>query len=294
MGTSGGLHTGESLVFVHLNALQLHSDNSSSSMCPTKIRATTENYKFTAKTRDCFKCAIFVARLYCCCKLPGVPEPSDRLLAKAKACLEIMELNLPNPSSAKKNKAKASDHIPPATATRRASESSVENSTTGKKKRGRSSKTSQTPPPPIAAAAAAAAATTSVTADGKKKRKVEGATNPVRYLEDPEEEGDEEVVVAHKTTSWGRRSSTSGSKTTTTTTTTAVTTSASSTPSMRRLVLRFEEQYDEMGKRYQEMGTLLQQMKVAAASGQKRTEEEIRADVLEEVQRTIMKSLPKK
>jgi hypothetical protein len=67
----------------------------------------------------------------------------------------------------------------------------------------------------------------------------------------------------------------------------------SSTLSLQRLISRFEEQYNEIGKRYQEMGSILQQIKETAI-GMERTEEEIRADLLEEVQRSILKSLPRK
>lgn len=67
----------------------------------------------------------------------------------------------------------------------------------------------------------------------------------------------------------------------------------SSTQSMQQLISRFEEQYTEMGKRYHEMGDVLQQMK-EVASGRERTEEEIRAELLEEVQRNILNSFQRK
>jgi hypothetical protein len=49
-----------------------------------------------------------------------------------------------------------------------------------------------------------------------------------------------------------------------------------------------------MGERYREMGNILSQMKSVAASGRKRTEEEIRMDVFDEVQKTLADAFKKK
>jgi hypothetical protein len=63
---------------------------------------------------------------------------------------------------------------------------------------------------------------------------------------------------------------------------------------LQQLISRFEDQYEEMGHRYREMGNILKDMKMAIVRGRERTEEEIRMDLLSEVQKSIMKSLPKK
>jgi hypothetical protein len=226
-----------------------------------------KNYSFTSKARDCFKCAIFVARLYCCYKHSGVTTLSDRLMTKVKGCLSIMEDHIPKKSSDKKKKTKAADPIPPVESIPVV----LEKTTLGKKKRGRPAKASKTPESSQMTKDAVP-----VTSDGKKKRKV------VYKDDDFGEEEFNEVVVPHSTTIRARPPSKA-----------AVAVSLSG-PSMQRLISRFEEQYEEMGKRYLEMGNILQQMKEAAARGRERTEEEIRADLLEEVQRNILKSLPKK
>jgi hypothetical protein len=67
---------------------------------------------------------------------------------------------------------------------------------------------------------------------------------------------------------------------------------AATTPNLtlQQLVTRFEEKYEEMGQQYTEMGNLLAQMKTALEEGREKTEQQIRSEVLEEVQ----KCMPKK
>ena len=57
---------------------------------------------------------------------------------------------------------------------------------------------------------------------------------------------------------------------------------------------RFEAQYNEMGKRYTEMGELLTQMKTAVEENRERSEQEIRRELLDEIQRNILQSIPKR
>ncbi|KAG7346705.1 hypothetical protein IV203_005774 [Nitzschia inconspicua] len=231
------------------------------------VRATTKNYSFTSKGRDCFKCAIFVARLYCCCKHSGVSTPSDRLMTKAKGCLSIMENHLPKPKSAKHKKAttKASEPISPPVSVPAAKDSASEKPQSGNKKRCRPQRSCKSPEQTLS--------TVPLTAKSSKKRR-----------DDNDLDDDVKVVPVQSTASRSRRPiktrSSSGAD--------------PSTRTMQQLISRFEEQYEEMGQRYHEMGNILEQMKEAAASSRERTEEEIRADLLEEVQRNILKSLPKK
>ena len=70
--------------------------------------------------------------------------------------------------------------------------------------------------------------------------------------------------------------------------------SSRTTPSLSELMSRFEDQYKEMGKRYAEMGTLLSQMKTAIEDNRERSEQEIRRELLDEIQRNILESMPKR
>ena len=65
-------------------------------------------------------------------------------------------------------------------------------------------------------------------------------------------------------------------------------------PSLQELMSRFEDQYNEMGQRYTEMGTILAQMKTTLAVTRERSEQEIRRELLDEVQKSLIESLPKK
>ena len=61
-----------------------------------QIRATSKkNYKFLRSRRDCFKCAIFVARVYSCYQSFHKKKLEPRqLLEKVQSCLDIMESHL--------------------------------------------------------------------------------------------------------------------------------------------------------------------------------------------------------
>ena len=70
--------------------------------------------------------------------------------------------------------------------------------------------------------------------------------------------------------------------------------STSTVPSLHHLISRFEDQYNEMGKRYAEMGELLTQMKTAMEENRERSEQEIRRELLDEIQSNILQSMPKR
>ena len=64
--------------------------------------------------------------------------------------------------------------------------------------------------------------------------------------------------------------------------------------SLSVLVARFEEQYTQMGEMYRQMGETLADVKAKINENRESTEQEIRSELLQEVQKTIMSSFPKK
>lgn len=70
--------------------------------------------------------------------------------------------------------------------------------------------------------------------------------------------------------------------------------SMSTGPSVQQLMARFEDKYNEMGKRYKEMGKIVTQMKVAIEENRDRSEQEIRRELLDEVHKNIIQSFPKR
>lgn len=60
------------------------------------------------------------------------------------------------------------------------------------------------------------------------------------------------------------------------------------------LVAQFEGQYTQMGEMYRQMGETLADVKAKINENRESTEQEIRAELLQEVQKTIMSSFPKK
>ena len=189
---------------------------------------------------------------------------NTRLLTKAKDCLDIMEAHLPTNVSPDKSKTKAPDSVPSGRKGTAGSAPSSEvvpahpTESAKKKKRGRSAKNAKA----ASAAASASVFETELTSSGKQKRR--------KTVKD--EEG-----ACVSSSSRPRRIS-----------------RRQSVPTLQQLVSRFEEQYEEMGERYREMGNILTQMKSTVANGRERTEEEIRMDVLDEVQKTITKTFKKK
>ena len=70
--------------------------------------------------------------------------------------------------------------------------------------------------------------------------------------------------------------------------------SSHSVPSLHMLMSQFEDRYKEMGQRYAEMGELLAQMKSTIEVNRERSEKEIRRELLDEIQRNILESIPKR
>lgn len=64
--------------------------------------------------------------------------------------------------------------------------------------------------------------------------------------------------------------------------------------SLNKLILKFERQHEEMGKMYHEMGQTLSELKSKVQENRTATEEEIRNELLLEVQENLLKSFGKK
>ncbi len=228
-----------------------------------QVRSANKNYQFTAKKRESFKCAIFVARLYSCLRSFSKSIMSSRLMAKAKSCLTIMERHLSGNITHVQQKKKFPELVETQSfrSTRSSSAALPEASdleAPAKRKRGR---------PPTnkrVVVSTVNAVVPSAIQGAQKKCKIEHVESVAEgSIPFPPRRRNSEI------------------------------TTVSSTPTIRHIISRFEKQYEEMGQIYNEMGTTLAQMK-GAANGSERTEEQIRADLLEEVQRSIMNSLPKK
>lgn len=67
-----------------------------------------------------------------------------------------------------------------------------------------------------------------------------------------------------------------------------------SSSSLSQLISRFQLQYEEMGRRYAEMGSLLAEMKNTIEESRTPSEQEIRRELLDEIQRSIFDRMPKR
>ena len=72
------------------------------------------------------------------------------------------------------------------------------------------------------------------------------------------------------------------------------TSSSSGSLSLAQLLGKFEEQYDAMGDMYKQMGETLKELRSKVQENRTATEEEIRSELLEEVQESLLKSFGKK
>ena len=72
------------------------------------------------------------------------------------------------------------------------------------------------------------------------------------------------------------------------------TSSPSGSLSLAQLLGKFEEQYDAMGVMYRQMGDTLKELRSKVQENRTATEEEIRSELLEEVQESLLKSFGKK
>jgi hypothetical protein len=225
------------------------------------VETTRKNFQFATKKRDCYKCAIFVARVYGCYKAFTVKDGlDDSLEAKVKACLSIMEDHLPDPGAEKKRKKSVEpvpaqvvseeQAVPPTKKKRVVSEESESAVPPPKKKRGRPRKNSSIEPV-----------------------KSEETHDTASHMSE-----ESEVEVRPPASSRARKSGGSNGK----------------NLSLTKLVAKFEEKYEKMGDMYKEMGETLAQLKSKIDESRSATEEEIRSELLQEVQQSIMKSLGKK
>jgi hypothetical protein len=278
------------------------------------VRSAGKNYQFSSNKRACLKCAIFVARVYCCYKHLMLSQINDRLMRKARACLSIMQDHISTTFS-EKTSAKVSRSTPPSATVVGVSNSLSDQLPSEKRSRGRSKKSSQTSAP----LSNIQDHTPVTTSDNKRVKVPKSVPTPPTVHSAPQPMSDQKTPgVKPKGRPPPKSSRTPAPQQASTkrkvdhhqdqtdvnmqayhvprkrrTSEIAAAPVGSCTPSMQLLISRFEEQYQEMGERYHEMGDILQQMKEAAASRRERTEGEIRADLLEEVQRNIMNSLPR-
>jgi hypothetical protein len=243
------------------------------------VASSPKNFLFAAKKRDCYKCEIFVARVYSCYKAFSVKGGiDDALLAKVKKCLEIMESRLPDSVSTKKKRKSAEKK-------QVLEESSLSDPASTKKKRKSAEKKQAVDEPPLEDPAQPPT---------KRKRGRPPKSNGAAKEQDaaaaemgsPMNESVEEQVehvrsssrVAPRVAPRVARRSTNNGKIQT----------------LSQLVARFEDQYNQMGARYQEMGETLTALKSKIDDNRDTTEKEIRNELLQEVQKTIMSSFPKK
>lgn len=231
-----------------------------------QISATTKNFNFTSQRRDCFKCAVFVARVYGCALALGIKKLNSQLMAKVKVCLEIMEDHLGDEASKKRKKLDVSSGPTNAPIPQSAQTPDLIQRTD--RKRGRTPR--QQDPLLVELTKEATA-----TEDAKKKITVD------------KKAGSMEVATASPR-NW-RPNETSG-----VTIKSATAAALTVKPTFQQLMTQFEERYEEMGEKYNAMGKLLAQMKSAVEERREKTEQQIRDEVLEEVQKCIFRSIPKK
>lgn len=183
----------------------------------------------------------------------SIETMDDELLAKIKSCLRIMEEHLPDPDGSPRKKRKEPEEMPPPQA-------EANPAPAPKKRRGR---------PP-------------------KNRASLDAAKPDPAETIPQQSDDEDggrkgdsvsrmVTSSGAATTRGRRSANSnGNKS-----------------SLESIVARFEQQHREMGEMYRQMGETLAELKSKIEESRESTEREIRSELLQEVQKTIMSSFQK-
>lgn len=277
------------------------------------MRATKKNFKFKTNKRDCFKCAIFVARTHSCYLAFGKKELRPCLIMKLRSCLDMMETHLIDPLSngpnihatdngkatssttnVKKRKKMVPDHV---LTTSSLSASSLLSSTIStsamaqnsnrhqdtpvKRKRGRPSKNSKI---------------VSI-----QQRSSSVLPSPLQQPESEEQNNSNEVKKELMPSKSKRHQLQSNKLRANLRADNAPrslplrgTSSSSSAPSLHQLMSRFEDKYNEMGKRYAEMGTILTQMKIAMEENREQSEQEIRRELLDEIQRNILENMPKR
>ena len=265
--------------------------------------SVTKNYQFFKRRRDCYKAAIFVARACACYKAFGNKGSiALSLTKKIRACLDMMEANLRDDDSKKKRTSTESAPKSVTEVVASAPRGTVEEP---KRKRGRPRKhpLPETVPTKHENERANDDDMESETEFDDiidspvatvKKMKRKSATEASRkgaLTEQSFDDGDDnDRLYAYNAPSRckpGKKKSESAACDESTRGVTAVTSSLSN------LVSMFEQQYHEMGKVYRKMGETLQELKSKIQENRTATEEELRAEILQEVQESLLKNFGK-
>ena len=285
------------------------------------VMSTDKIFHFSRRKRDCYRCALFLARLASCCKNFNIPLVGTSK-KKAIECLDILEDHIVEIGVKSANQAKQVDSGEQQKDTMAKDNSSVAKSaplnvtanksegraTTKKKKRGRPPERSSSPILSVQSDASSL-----FFDDGDEDR-----TDEPEIVEPPAKKkrgrpaGSKNTNTNTNTKKKGRSSSSANkitqAKSSTNATTTngsgngrrnsnksssAISSSSSSSNNsntghnLQQLIGRFEQKYHEMGE-------LLEQIKTVAANSRSPTEQQIRDEVLEEVKSSLLGSLPKK
>lgn len=228
-----------------------------------------------------------------------------------------METHLPEPSAPARKKRKSIDSasagdVPNVVAAAYDPSGAIStadgsNSSPPKRKRGRPRK--NPPPAPKEYVPDNASKDDSLLDDGsdlvaynapvRKYKKRASAPPKISTFEDDDFEDDEDDMVPYNPPSRkpGRKSTGSHNVVSSSIATAAAKNgggSAKATDSLSQLIAQFEKQYDAMGKIYQEMGLTLKALKSKVEENRSATEEEIRNELLLEVQENLLKSFGKK
>lgn len=222
-----------------------------------QIFATTKNFTFTLRKRDCFKCAIFVARVYACSRVFGKNKKTlgSRLMDKVKVCLDIMEDCLGERQRLDGVSTSGYSHSPVPQVVMAVRDDQDQPT---KRKRGRPSKQDSTED--------VAVHPKEKKKDERKPESVEVSTSLPRNRQQSKHSAGTAQVAAVEEPE----------------------------PTLTQLIGRFEDEYEQMGQRYEAMGELLEQMRTTIEQRRERSEQQIRNEVLEEVQKSILSSMPKK
>jgi hypothetical protein len=261
---------------LHANSLPLSFSMSQSSLFLVlfQIAGTSnslKNFTFNGKRRHCFKCEIFVARAYSCYKAFGSKGSLEKSsMAKVRKCLDIMESRLPEPKEKANKKRKKS----------------MEKPTTVKvpvmvplinKKQKKGMEKPATVKDPVMAPLV----DDPQPVEDPQPKKKRGRPPKNRQLTSPKQDPNEVFIddldspgeVMPRRGSSSRPGQTKGRKK-----------EASTTDA---LLSKFEEQYEEMGKHWVAMGETLSQLKRKLGKERTEREQEIRSELLAEVQKKL-------
>jgi hypothetical protein len=186
----------------------------------------------------------------------GIEKMDDDLLAKIRTCLEIMESRLPDATGiiSQKKRKKPEETMPPPPLPPPPDPTPPP----AKKRRGR--------PPKVQHELII-----------KQEEPAPGASHNSDSESTRDDALPRSVVSSVASVARPRRSLSNGNKST-----------------LSAIVARFEQQHREMGEMYRQMGETLAALKSKIEESRESTEREIRSELLQEVQKTIMSSFPKK